>query len=449
MPINATRIMAGAAALAVFLFWLYAALLPWRAERLAQQVASGKIPVTAVPALPGADAAPRIALERMLLQGPLDPEIAAEYFERSLKARPLYAPTWLLGAELALRSGDTATAATRAATAARLWPTRPEFQWRVAMFQVRAGDTDAAMSALRAYLSAEPKGVTRAAAVARRLVQDRDALVAALLPREQNAGDRAVLLRGLVHFARQTRDVALADAIWSAAPQARSDAALVFPYIDLMIAAGERERAQRAWQAMGGHTVALGRISNGGFETPPANGGLGWRLVRLDGVQAAVGREYAYGGSHALELRFDGSANLDYAHAYQVVPVEGGRAYRLTAWWRGEEVTTRSGVFVELVSDGERRAAVHSEARYGSWEWQPVTATVRTPDDARFLTVRVRRARTDALDRLISGRVWFDDFSLERIDAPVANAPDMRRRAPLVPRAPSLVPGAGLQASHG
>jgi len=426
--------LAGALALAVFLIWLYAVLLPWRVERLAGQVDSGAIALTEVPALPGADAAPRIAARRLMLPGPSQAlwerppgrdaptGLAAEHIERSLAARPLYAPTWLARAELALSEGDRRSAAAYAATAARLWPTRPELQWQVAMFQVRLGDAATALRTLRAYLAAEPAGLVRAAAVARRLAPDREGLVRALVPAGQGSGARAALLAALAGFARHTGDVALADAVWSAEPALQRDETMVFPYIELMIASAQRERAVRAWGVLRAEQPVVGRITNGGFESAPANGGLGWRLVRLDGTRAARSSEVAHGGGYALEIRFDGTANPDYYHAYQVVPIEGSRGYRVRGWWRGEAISTRSGVFIELVTDGAQRAHGRSEARFGSWNWEMVEASVEAPDDARFLTVRVRRARTDSLDKLISGRVWFDDFSLEQTDESAAGA---------------------------
>lgn len=375
----------------------------------------GAVDILNLPAIPFAFSPYLSAARQLLIAGPFRPALIGAYLDRAIDTRPLYAPAWLDRAELALRRGSGPEATRHARTARGLWPTRPELQWRVAMFHVRAGNDALALAVLRDYLAARPRELDRVLAVATRLEEDAGEIVASMLPvRAETDADAGWLLKGLMSYARRTGNVPLASAAWSAASvPARAQSGLAVPHVEFLLREGELTMALEAWKDFSGLPARRGGIFNGGFERPVAGGGFGWWTHDVDGATAARDENVSHSGCCSMRVRFDGSANTHYHHLRQRVPVEGGRRYVLSGWVRGEDVSTRSGVYVEMRTvDAASPARARSDAAWGSWEWTRFEIPLRVPADAGLLEVRLRRDRTDALDNLLSGTVWLDDLRL-------------------------------------
>ncbi len=411
--------IAGMLLLAIFFGWLYAALLPWRAYQLAEGVKSGVIPALAVPALRWADEAPRVAAQKLLWSGSGNERIIDDYLQRSIIARPLFAPTWLNRAELALRKGDREAADHYGEVARRLWPTRRQLLWQLAMFRIRLGDQAKALELLRDYLRAYPSDVLRAATVARRLEPNPAKLVSLLLPASAPVGREAeYYLVGLLGSSFRIKDVSLAHTIWQRLPEsAKKRENIIYPYINFMISSKQPDPAISAWNVLQGGKLALASITNPGFEERLANGGLGWRYQEVKGAQLSRDNRIRYQGAYSLHITFDGSENIHYHHINQIIPVKPGGHYRLTGYWRGETITTRSGVFIEAYSLASKKNSYsRTEAKRASWGWELFELRIPVPSDSYFVNIRLTRNATDALDRLIGGDLWLDDLQLEFVD---------------------------------
>ena len=413
------RVIAGILLLAVFFVWLYAALLPWRADQLIERVQSGAVPAHTVPPLLWVDEAPRVAAQNLFWSGSGSEQIIDDYLQRSIIARPLYAPTWLDRAELALRMGHREAANHYGEVARKLWPTRGKLLWQLAMFRIRLGDRTKALELLRDYLHAYPDDVFRAATAARRLEPDPAKFVSLLLPTSAPVGREAeYYLVGLLGFSLSIKDVSLAYTIWKHLPErAKKKADIIHPYIDFMISSERADLALSAWNKLRDSELALASITNPGFEERMANGGFGWRYHDAKSAQISRDNRIRYQGDYSLHIKFDGTENIHYHHIDQTVPVMPGVRYRLTGYWRGEAITTRSGVFIEAYSPaGKKNSYFRTEARRASWGWELFELQIPVPSDSNFITIRVKRNPTDALDQLIGGEFWLDGLMLEPVE---------------------------------
>jgi tetratricopeptide (TPR) repeat protein len=416
------RTIASLIVLAIFFAWVYAALLPWRAERLARAVATGGAPADAALGLPWAGEPALVAARRLMLQPGGGGESAGRLLERAVLVRPLYAPGWMDLAELNLELGHHEKAQRYAELAREIWPTRGRLLWKLAMLQVRMGNADQVLGLMRDYLAAVPRDVYRTLVLARRLQPDPEALIAALMPRAGGDERRDALLRRMLDSARWLGDAALAQAVWRRLPVAMiRDPAIAYPYVDAMVRWRRPQAAIDAWRSVRGE-VRLGVLENGGFERPLLNGGFGWRNGKVKGASWARDSEERFSGHYSLRVEFDGTENVNYRHLVQTVPVEPGRTYRLTGFWRGENITTRPGVFVEVYSvGGQKNSGARTQTRRQTWDWSGFSLELAVPPDAHFLAIRLRRNRTDALDNLIAGRVWLDALEL----TPISGEPDI------------------------
>src|SRR5690606_16270953 len=125
------------------------------------------------------------------------------------------------------------------------------------------------------------------------------------------------------------------------------------------------------------------------------------------GANTIIDDTTAHGGRKSLAVVFDGSENLNYYHARQPVVVEPNARYRLEGAWQGRDITTRSGIFIDIRTlDAEDNTYARNDARYGSWDWQPLNIEFETPADASLAELRIRRAPTEALDSKIAGQAW-------------------------------------------
>lgn len=391
--------------------WLYAGTLQWRSAMVLEQAMSRPVTALSTDDPPRFD--PNVALygaRQLSARGDGDRQIALALLEHSLRARPLYAPAWADYADLLLRQGRRAEAGRAAEHAVSLWPERHRLVWRVALLQMRLGNTPAALDTLARYWRLVPARGPMTLGFARRLEPDTDAFLARMLPAHLSVND--TLARQLLDFARQRAEPDLARALWARLDaDLRASRRLLLAYIDYLRAIDADHEARAVWSEVFGDPAL---VHNGGFERPLFDAGFGWRAGEPAGVSIRRVRGGAYEGAYSLLIEFDGEHNVNFSHLRQTLILEPGRTYRLSGYWRASEITTRSGVFVELYDAGQRSNRVRTEARFGSWDWERFTLDI-TPTTPH-LELRLRRRSVQALDRLIGGRLWLDDVRMQPLD---------------------------------
>jgi len=160
-------------------------------------------------------------------------------------------------------------------------------------------------------------------------------------------------------------------------------------------------------------TGVVGRLNNPGFEEDMTRGlfdwrfshqGSGWKIKRVAGVASE--------GSYSLAVIFDGKKNASFHHLSQIVPVEPGVSYRLTAWWKGEGLSTDQGVFLEVYGYDAKGLHVKGLKLIGTRDWEKVSVEFRAPEGCHAVVVRLRRVPSRKLDNQIMGTVWVDGLWL-------------------------------------
>ena len=117
-------------------------------------------------------------------------------------------------------------------------------------------------------------------------------------------------------------------------------------------------------------------------------------------------------GSHSLSVTFDGKKNVSFAHLTQIIPVEPGVSYRLTALWKGDGITTDQGPYLEIYGQDVKGLHAKGPMLLGTRGWEKVGIEFTAPDDCHGVVVRLRRVPSRKLDNRIEGTVWLDDFDL-------------------------------------
>lgn len=184
-----------------------------------------------------------------------------------------------------------------------------------------------------------------------------------------------------------------------------------------------------AWKTEFSQVPPLGgTVVAGDFENITDGGMFGWKLSDAEGVKARVLRcEDCSGKGRALNLKFDGEHNVDYAGVSQVVPVEPGGTYRLEAKAKSEQITSARGPSLRILGlGGQIGDAAEACGRWsGVWgpefrlsqNWHPVSLVFRVPDQCEGVYIKLVRPATDRLNKFLGGELWLDDIRLERLSA--------------------------------
>ena len=178
-----------------------------------------------------------------------------------------------------------------------------------------------------------------------------------------------------------------------------------------------------------------GRLTNPGFEADITHGPFdwhfsdrgdrGWQIKRVAGKDG--GRESGVSGrevgGYSLSVTFDGKKNGSFAHLRQIVPVEPGKTYRLTAWWKGKDLSTDQGPLLEVYGHDAKGLHVKGPMLLGTRDWEEVNLDFTAPEGCHAVVIRLRRYPSRKLDNRIKGTIWLDGFALmrKRADSKIAD----------------------------
>jgi tetratricopeptide (TPR) repeat protein len=167
--------------------------------------------------------------------------------------------------------------------------------------------------------------------------------------------------------------------------------------------------------------AARERLTNGGFEAAvgaPGTSPFEWQVVPLAGVQMGLDERVRQEGTRSLRLALNSSGTLNFRNISQLVTVAPQARYRLEYYVRTEDLKGASTLAVEIVDPAQpERALVASEPlRIGTTgDWQAVALDFTTGAQSQAVTLRVVSLPCLAATCPIFGKVWYDNFNLQRL----------------------------------
>ena len=183
------------------------------------------------------------------------------------------------------------------------------------------------------------------------------------------------------------------------------------------------ERVLRAAAASSSGAAGLPeieRVTNGGFEEAVGPAGrdlFGWQVAPVAGAQVALDAGSPRGGAHSLRVLFESPGTLDFKHVSQLVAVRPSTRYRLEYFVRtdGLKATVTVRTSVADAADPAHTLASSEPLPMGATDgWRQVTIEFTTGPRTEAVTVAVRRDPCAEAVCPIFGRVWYDDFNLQR-----------------------------------
>ena len=345
-----------------------------------------------------------------------DVNLAIAYYQRAVALDPRAAYYWLDLAATYEMAGDAARARDAFEKAKAAYPISSEVAWRYGNFLLRQQQTSQAFAEIHRAVTVSPTLARLATSRAWRSNPDAQALLDQVLPPSVD-----VYLGALDTLVAEHEAVA-ALAVWDRllALQPSFELRRAFPLIDELAAQGRTAEARRVWRqalAAAGWTVPPqppgSLLFDGGFEIDFSDGGFGWRMRPLQGVEIEFDHVERHGGARSLQVSFDGSANLDFAHLYQRLPVEPRTRYRFGATLRTQGVSTDSGVRF-LMYDPQHPTELNLMTRNvtGTQDWTLDEADFTTGPNTQMVEILLVRRPSQKLDNKIEGTVWLDDLTL-------------------------------------
>jgi tetratricopeptide (TPR) repeat protein len=172
-----------------------------------------------------------------------------------------------------------------------------------------------------------------------------------------------------------------------------------------------------------------GRITNGSFEEEIKGQNkeqFGWTTgATATQSQLGIDAKTAHGGARSLRYSFNAPSAFNFPVVSQLVAVEPGAHYRLEFYARTENLKTASSLLVSVLTGKERRVlAASAPAPDGTNDWQQIDLDFTAPADTDGITVFIGRQPCSEGVCPIFGKIWYDDFNLQRAGA----QPQQRRR---------------------
>ncbi|MDT7780448.1 MAG: hypothetical protein QOC99_2960 [Acidobacteriota bacterium] len=162
-----------------------------------------------------------------------------------------------------------------------------------------------------------------------------------------------------------------------------------------------------------------GKISNGSFESDIGQAGkqlFQWDVTQAAGTQVVVDARSAHSGRRSLRIVFNASGQMDFRNISQAVVVDPSTHYRLTFFVKTEELKSAATLYAMVadIAAPDAELAASTPLASGTSDWQQASLEFTTGPKTEAVLIRL--VRTGCAEGVcpIYGKIWYDDFNLER-----------------------------------
>ncbi|MFN3330867.1 MAG: hypothetical protein ACK419_08075, partial [Pyrinomonadaceae bacterium] len=169
-------------------------------------------------------------------------------------------------------------------------------------------------------------------------------------------------------------------------------------------------------QIMNSEKLEAEKFQNPSFEeeintTNPDH--FGWRISEGVEPQIGINREQKRSGEQSLFMIFNSPTGKDFRSIQQMVVVSSAQQYRLKLFFRSNLKAQETLVW-QVVDAAEGKVLAETEPIPPEADWTSLEIAFTTLPTTEAVIVRLMRAPCPKQICPISGKVWFDDFSLEK-----------------------------------
>ena len=354
-----------------------------------------------------------------------DLALALREYETATALSPHDFRLWLALGRARERAGDAEGAEQAVRRAAELAPAYAQVRWTLGNILLRRGKPDQAFAEMRFAAEQNPEFAAPAVDAVIRFLETTDANEVL-----GKTGDSPQIRAALVDALSREENFDAALRIWNQfSPEEKIRYKTEGDVLYNHLLQAKRFRAALAFSSQnpvgegsGDEKIAVEKISNGDFESDRISTGsaplpFAWTIG--DGGEPQIGFDSAVrrGGARSLAFLFKSVSGQEFRPVYQVVAVEPNARYRLEFYARtaGLKSTATMRWDIEDAVDN-RILASSSPVPAADTDWQKITVDFAAPPKTEAVSIKLARVPCTQQPCSLIGRIWFDDFNLERID---------------------------------
>jgi tetratricopeptide (TPR) repeat protein len=322
---------------------------------------------------------------------------------------------WLALGNARERSGNSTGAEAALRKALARAPNYSFVKWTLGNILLRQGKTNEGFDEIRSAAQSDQTFVDQAVVTAWQISDGNLAQV------RQFVGDNQQTNLALAIFLAKQKRFDEAVEIWNALPAEAKKTTFKATgeqlYTEMLAAKKYRDALQISSQ-IGGLRAAqpvTGQILNGSFEEEVNIKGAGvfeWQIA--DGIKPQIGFDDATkrSGTRSLVIIFNSPDGKDFRVISQTVTVETGKTYKFETFYKSELKTSAALVW-EIVDATEGKVLATTGATAPNNDWTSIKAEF-TAANTEAVTLRLAREACKSSICPITGKVWFDDFSISQ-----------------------------------
>ncbi len=187
----------------------------------------------------------------------------------------------------------------------------------------------------------------------------------------------------------------------------------VLGFLEMLLGVGEVGQAAAIWRT---HFNSEHLLYNGDFRIKIMQRAFGWRKTEDKGFTMRLVPDQHKNGSNHAEFFFKGWENINFHHLTQIVPLQGGKRYRLSAEMKSKKLTTDQRPFIEVFGFSCDAPPTNSEMVMADQDWSDLFMEFAVPQSCSAMVVRLRRVESRHLDNKISGKLWVRNIAISEIE---------------------------------
>ncbi len=392
-----------------FAKWFFANTLASRS--LYKEIA--EFSVGLAPADPQTRFASAVLHEKTFLPDDL-PKSLAE-FEQAAALSPYDFRLWFELGKARERGGNTEGAEKALRKALELAPNYSQVQWALGNFLLRQGNETEAFTYIRKAAEGDKNFAAPAITSAWQLFEgdfvkiksyagesvNLKAAFASLLAKEKRFDEALDVWTSLPETARKTDFKANGDDIYQKMLEARKFRTALRIFSDI----NESDE----------NNFALGRITNGGFESninPQNPGVFEWQIAEGVEPQILIDKTQKHGGEISLVIVFNNKDGKAFRNISQSVAVEANKKYVFETFYKSDLKSSATLKWEIVDAANNDKILASTEAVAENADWTSLKTEFVAPETTEAVTIRLARVACGTTLCPISGKLWFDDFSL-------------------------------------
>jgi tetratricopeptide (TPR) repeat protein len=158
----------------------------------------------------------------------------------------------------------------------------------------------------------------------------------------------------------------------------------------------------------------VGKINNGDFEgdiKAQATSPFEWTIADGMQPQIALTDGQKHGGGRSLLLIFNANGTSDFRQITQTIAVEPGKAFELSAFFKGD-LKTSASIQWEIVAGSDGKVLAATSKVTPATEWTMLSAEFTVPEGTDGVILRLAKNGCGSTGCPVAGKVWFDDLVL-------------------------------------